>query len=91
MQISLRLPALKQAFSYSSTTSIYEAISNGLLPKPIKLGQRTSAWPADEVELVLTARAGGASEIQLRQLVDRIHSKRSERWAALQADLGVTA
>jgi prophage regulatory protein len=88
---SLRLPAVKSAFGYSSDGAVYLNIDAGLLPKPVKVGPRASAWPEVEIGQILTARAGGASDDQIRALVNKLHDARKAAWAALQNAVGVPA
>jgi len=49
--------------------TLYEAMAKGLFPRPIKLGEKSSAWPASECNAVLAARIRGASDDELRALV----------------------
>ena len=49
--------------------TLYEAMAKGLFPRPIELGEKSSAWPASECNAVLAARIRGATEDQLRALV----------------------
>lgn len=49
--------------------TLYEAMAKGLFPRPIKLGEKSSAWPASECNAVLAARIRGATEDELRALV----------------------
>lgn len=51
-------------------------IREGLLPKPIKLGERQSAWVESEIDAVLQARAAGWQKEQIRVLVTSIHEAR---------------
>lgn len=88
---SLRLPAVKSAFGYSSDGAVYQNVYAGLLPKPVKVGPRASAWPEVEIGQILTARAGGASDDQIRALVNKLHDARKAAWAALQNAAGVSA
>lgn len=49
--------------------TLYEAMAKGLFPRPIKLGEKSSAWPASECNAVLAARIRGASDDEIRALV----------------------
>jgi prophage regulatory protein len=88
---SLRLPAVKSAFGYSSDGAVYVNIDAGLLPRPVKIGLRASAWPAVEIEQILIARVGGASDDEIRALVNKLHAARKAAWAALRDAVGVSA
>ena len=74
----LRIDAAKRQAGYRSNASIYQAIRAGHWTRPVKISQRCSGWPDSEVQAICKARIGGASELQLRQLVDRLHKERAE-------------
>ena len=59
--------------------TLYEAMAKGLFPRPIKLGEKSSAWPASECNAVLAARIRGASEDQIRALVVELTAARKHR------------
>lgn len=65
--------------SGKSRTQIYADITVGLLPRPVKIGCRASAFPSNEIEQVFAARAAGANDTQLKGLVDRLHDMRVTR------------
>ena len=50
-----RLPRVKDLTGWG-TTSVYGNVQKGLLPPPIKISERCSAWPEHEVERVIFAR-----------------------------------
>lgn len=54
----------------------YERIQQGLLPRPVKVGERASALPDFEVEAVIRAQIAGVSNADLRKLVLRLHEQR---------------
>ena len=72
-----RIQVVKAATGYRSTASIYNNINAGLWTKPVLIGQRSVGWPSDEVIAVNKARIAGATDEQLRELVIRLHAKRS--------------
>jgi prophage regulatory protein len=49
--------------------TLYEAMAKGLFPRPIKLGEKSSAWPASEVNAMCAARIAGKSVEEIRALV----------------------
>lgn len=51
----LRLPQVKDCTGLSRS-DIYRRISAGTFPKPVKLGERASAWPAHEVMAWVASR-----------------------------------
>jgi prophage regulatory protein len=74
----LRMPAVKLETGHKSHASIYEAIKVGLFTKPVPIGQRSVGWPDYEVVAINAARIAGKSETEIRELVNRLHAKRSE-------------
>lgn len=71
----LRLPAVKAQCGYSRST-IYLRIAQGLWPKPVSLGARSVAWPANEVDALNAARVAGKTEADIRALVVKLQSAR---------------
>lgn len=56
--------------------TLYEAMAKGLFPRPIKLGEKSSAWPAFEVSKLCAARIRGASDEEIRALVAELTEAR---------------
>ena len=46
----LRLPAVKEASGYDSTSQIYALMARGEFPRPVKIGAQAVGWYADEIE-----------------------------------------
>lgn len=67
-----------QAESGYSRSTIYLRISQGLFPKPVRLGPRAVGWPAREIAALNEARIAGESEAGLRALVQRLLRARGE-------------
>lgn len=74
----LRMPAVKAETGHKSHASIYTAIKEGLFTTGVAIGQRAKGWPAEEVFAINAARIGGKSETEIRELVARLHAKRTE-------------
>ena len=74
----LRMPAVKAETGHRSHASIYNAIRVGLFTSPVPIGQRAVGWPSDEVQAINAARIAGKSEADIRELVNRLHAKRTE-------------
>ena len=74
----LRMPAVKAETGHRSHASIYNAIKAGLFTKPVPIGQRSVGWPDGEVTAINSARIAGKSEAEIRELVNRLHAKRTE-------------
>lgn len=74
----LRMPAVKVETGHKSHASIYTAIKVGLFTKPVPIGQRSVGWPDFEVKAINMARIAGKSETEIKELVNRLHAKRTE-------------
>ncbi len=74
----LRMPAVKVETGHRSHASIYNAIHAGLFTKPVPIGQRSVGWPANEVQAINAARIAGKNDAEIRELVHRLHIKRTE-------------
>jgi prophage regulatory protein len=79
----LRMPAVKAETGHRSHASIYNAIRAGLFTKPVPIGERAVGWPHGEVQAINAARIAGKSEAEIRELVQRLHAKRSELLTAV--------
>ncbi len=75
----LRMPAIKAETGHRSHASIYTAIKAGLFTTGVAIGARSKAWPSDEVQAINAARIAGKSDSEIRDLVNRLHAKRSEQ------------
>ena len=73
-----RMPAIKAETGHRSHATIYNAIKAGLFTRPVQIGQRAVGWPSDEVQAINAARIAGKSDAEIRELVTRLHTKRSE-------------
>lgn len=71
----LRLPSVKAETGYSRST-IYLRISEGLWPKPIRLGARAVGWLASEIAAINAARIAGKSDGEIQELVRRLEVAR---------------
>jgi prophage regulatory protein len=75
MDILLRLPNVRKATGLSRTT-LYCRIKQGLMPPPVKLGERSAAWPEHEIAAVNAARVAGKSDNEIRKLVTMLMENR---------------
>lgn len=58
-------------------TSLYESISQGLFTRSVKLGGlRAAGWPEHEVTAIIAARVAGATDTEVRKLVEHLHADR---------------
>jgi prophage regulatory protein len=78
-----RIEACKAEAGYRSNASVYNLIRDGLWTKPVAIGQRSVGWPDDEVRALCAARIAGKTEGEIRELVSRLHAKRSELLAPI--------
>ena len=74
----LRVQAVKAETGHRSHASIYTAIKAGLFTKPVAIGQRSVGWPDSEVKAINAARIAGQGEVEIKELVARLHAKRTE-------------
>ncbi len=77
-----RIETCKEHSGYRSTASIYNNIRDGLWTKAVPIGLRSVGWPSDEIEAICNYRIAGATDAQLRELVNRLHAKRAELFIA---------
>ena len=78
-----RIETCKAEAGYRSNASIYNLIREGLWTKPVSIGQRSVGWPDDEVRALCAARIAGKTDDEIRELVSRLHAKRTELLAAI--------
>ena len=76
-----RIDACKAETGDRSNTSIYNAIRAGLFTKPVAISQRAKAWPDYEVKAIVRARIAGQTDDEVRELVNRLHEKRTANMA----------
>jgi prophage regulatory protein len=78
-----RIQACKAESGDRSNASIYNRVRVGLWTKPVRIGQRSVGWPDYEVQALVAARIAGKTDDEIRDLVDRLHAKRSELLAVI--------
>lgn len=69
----------------SARSSVYAQVSSGILPPPIKIGARASAWIEREIDAVIAARIAGKSQGEIRTLVKDLIAKRGDIFSGLAA------
>ena len=77
MKYFLRLPAVCDRTGKPKST-VYREIGDGLLPPPVRIGERASAWPDDEIDAINLARLRGKSNDEIKQLVADLVAARTE-------------
>ena len=71
----LRLPEVMRHSGYSRSM-LYYLVSQGLYPKPIKIGVRAVAWISAEVEAIGQARIAGKSIEEMKNLISQLQIAR---------------
>lgn len=79
-----RISTCKTEAGYSSSSSIYNLIRDGLWTKPVQLARRSVGWPDNEVRSICAARIAGKTNCEIKELVNYLHAKRQ---AVLEAVL----
>ena len=74
----LRLPEVKRVLGHRADASVYNAIRAGLFTNGVAIGQRAKGWPDYEAQAIAAARVAGKSEDEIRELVNVLHTKRTE-------------
>jgi prophage regulatory protein len=74
----LRLPEVMRLSGYSRS-ALYALISQGLYPSPIKISERSVAWPSEEVHQMIKAVVSSCSPAERRELVSRLSQERLAR------------
>ena len=60
-----------------SRSTYYAQAAAGLTVRPVKIGPRRSALPANEIDQINRAKIAGASDDDIRALVARLHALRA--------------
>ena len=56
--------------------SLYASIGRGEFTRPIKIGERSSAWLESEVTAIVNARIAGKSSAEIKALVIQLEAQR---------------
>lgn len=72
----LRMNSVLIETGHRSHASIYNAIHTGLFVMPVLIGERSVAFPSDEVDAINKARIAGKSDDEIRELVNQLHAAR---------------
>ncbi|HEY4081664.1 MAG TPA: AlpA family phage regulatory protein [Burkholderiaceae bacterium] len=71
----LRLPAVL-AIRGRSRSATLKDVQNGVFTRPVRIGPKSIAWPATEVERLNLARIAGMTDDEIRVLVSELHAAR---------------
>jgi prophage regulatory protein len=77
-QSPLALQRLPQVLAVTglSSAALYQRISAGLFPRPVKVGPKRSAWPSNEVQAIVRAHIAGRTESEIAELARDLHQRR---------------
>ena len=75
MKHLLRTPDVKRALGVGRAT-LYVHMDSGLLTKQVRVTGRAVGWPSDEIQAIVDARIAGATDAEIRALVERLHAAR---------------
>ncbi|OFW00152.1 MAG: transcriptional regulator [Acidobacteria bacterium RIFCSPLOWO2_12_FULL_59_11] len=75
METMLRCPAVVAAMGDARST-VYARIAERLFVSPVRIGRRSVAWPASEVEAINAARIAGKTDTEIRALVMKLEAAR---------------
>ncbi|MGK0372997.1 MAG: prophage regulatory protein [Glaciecola sp.] len=70
-----------------SNTGIFERTKDGLFPTSLSLGGRSIGYIKSEITALLTARAAGRTDEQIKELITLMIAKRKEQADAFLAAL----
>jgi len=76
MNAFVRLQKVIEMMGMSRST-LYLRIKQGLMPPPVKLGERSSAWPEHEISAINAARLAQKSNDEIREIVAQLYRQRS--------------
>jgi len=57
-----------------SRSTIYKFMSEGMFPKPVRIGVRAVGWNSSSVEAVNAARIAGKTNTEIRALVVKLET-----------------
>lgn len=61
-----------------SRAQLYIDIKRGTMTPPVRLGEKLSAWPSHEIDTLNRAEIAGASQDELRALVQELIAQRTK-------------
>ena len=76
MNILLRLPDVLKITGLARST-LYLQIRQGVIPPPVKLGERCVAWPKHEIAAITAARIAEKTKEEIRQIVAQLQRQRT--------------
>lgn len=76
MTTLLRLPTVVERTGLSRA-SVYLHVAEGMMTMPVKIGERSAAWPESEIEAINAARVAGKDKFEIKTLVRALHRQRT--------------
>jgi len=76
--IGLLRPRDMKAVTGVCKTTVYQRVKDGLLPPPVKIGPKSVAWPALEINTIVAAQIAGKPDSVIRALVRQLITDRKE-------------
>lgn len=73
----LRRRAVTELYGLGRST-IFDHVRSGLLPPSVSLGPRATGWPVEELDRIFGARAAGADDAAVRELVAGLIAARQQ-------------
>lgn len=74
---------------YKAESSFHAAKRKGLIPQGIKLGKQTTRYIEGEILAVNCAKAAGATDEAIRNLISKLYNKRSDDFATLLNEMEI--
>ena len=71
----MRINAVTERISMPKS-SVYASVAKGEFTRPIKLGERSSAWLESEVTTIINARIAGKTSAEIKALVLELEAQR---------------
>ena len=71
MSALLRLPHVMERTGLSRA-SVYLYVHKRVLTPPVKIGERSAAWPETEIDAINAARIAGKPELEIQALVQEL-------------------
>ncbi|CAN5390657.1 hypothetical protein BH11PSE11_BH11PSE11_12330 [soil metagenome] len=75
-QLALSKRPKVEARTGQSRSSIYQQMSEGQFPTPVRIGVRAVAWIDYEIDAMIAARVAGKSTDEIKALVRKLESAR---------------
>lgn len=72
-------------------STLYLWVSEGVMTRPIKIGNRAARIPSFEADAIAAARIAGRSTDEIRQLVSTLHAERASALDRVRPDLARAA